>query len=588
MVPGEASRYTRVEETARGLIAMRSGFTRSMHPMLRLASIALIANSALTCFAIGQAAPAASAGPATSRVDLFGGYAYFAPFNSDIGNTVYPSVPFGGDASIAGYFTRHIGLQAEGQYSPQGPSDNNCVYTAQAGPIVRFPAGRFVPFAHILGGAAVMGGPRGQNCNTWGYGGTVGLGLDYILPIFHDHLALRLIQADFLYAHIGNGPLIAGGFYGGVGQVTAVRGSAGIVFRFGNMNPGGSAPPTFICSAEPAQAFPGDPITLTASTLNLNPKRKPLYIWTSSGGVTGGNAATAAVDTANVQPGSFQVTGKLVEGDKQRLVASCSASFTIRAYEPPAVSCSADRAAINSGDPVAIRASGRSPQNRPLSYSYGTTAGVIVGNGPTAGLSTAGVSPGNITVTCNVVDDKGQAASSTVSVVVATPAPPPPAPVQPIMQSLCSITFDRDRKRPDRVDNEAKGCLDDIALTLNRETADNLLIVGSHAENETNQDSAVRAMNAAEYLTREKGIDPARLDLRIRPDNSRSVAMMLVPPGAVVDSAAASSFDTSSIKRTGPAYGKARAAGAQRTPAVRRRRKPKPATNQSFLPPPKP
>jgi len=77
--------------------------------------------------------------------------------------------------------------------------------------------------------------------------------------------------------------------------------------------------------------------------------------------------------------------------------------------------------------------------------------------------------------------------------------------------------FDRDKQRPDRVDNEAKGCLDDVALTLNRETSAKLLIVGSHADKETNHDSAIRAMNAAEYLTKEKGIDPARLDLRIGP-----------------------------------------------------------------------
>jgi len=551
-----------------------------MHTLLRIVSIALIATSALSHAAIGQATPAASAGPAMSRVDLFGGYAYFAPFNSDIGNVTYPSVPFGVDASITGYFSRHIGLQAEGNYSPKGPADNNCVYTAQAGPIARFPAGRFVPFFHVLGGGAVVGGPRGQNCGTWGYGGTVGLGFDYILPVFHDHLALRPIQADFLYAHIDNGPMLYGGFYGGVGQVTAVRGSAGIVLRFGDMNPGGSEPPSFICSADPSQVFAGDPITLTASTLNLSPKQKPRYIWTSSGGITGGNAPISAVDTANMQPGSYQVTGKLVEGDKQRLVASCSASFTIRAYEPPTVSCSADHAAINSGDPVTIKAWARSPQNRPLTYSYGTTAGLIVGNGPTAGLSTAGVSPGNITVTCNALDDKGQAASSTVSVIVATPAPPPAAPVQPTIQSLCSITFDRDRKRPDRVDNEAKGCLDDVALTLNREAADNLLIVGSHVANETNRDSAVRAMNAAEYLTREKGVDPARLDLRIGPDNSRSVAIMLVPPGAVIDSAAATSFDTSSVKRTGQAYGKPRAAGAARKTVTHSHKKPAPAPPQ--------
>ena len=558
---------------------MKSGSVSSVHSLRRIVSVAFIAAFAIMNSATGQATPAAIGGPALSRVDLFAGYAYFKPFNSAIGTNPYATIPFGIDASVAGYFKQHFGLQAEGNYSPSGPDDNDCAYTAQVGPIVRFQSGRLVPFAHILAGGAIVGGPRGQACNNWGFGTTLGGGADYILPIFHNRIALRVLQADFLYALIDNGPLQAGGFYGGMGDVTAIRASAGLVLRFGNIGPTGGEAPSFNCSAEPAQVFPGDPVTLTATTLNVNPRRKPKYLWTSSGGKVVADQATAAVDTANMLPGVYQVSGQLVEGDKQRLISSCTTSFTVRAYEPPTVSCAADRTSINSGDPVAIQATGISPQNRPLSYSYGTTAGLISGTGASAALSTVGVSPGNVTVTCNVVDDKGQAASSNVSIVVAKPAPPPPAPVLPAMQSLCSITFDRDTRRPDRVDNEAKGCLDDVALTLNRETSDKLLVVGSHAQHETNRDAAVRAMNAAEYLTREKGVDPARLDLRIGPDNGRTVAMMLVPPGAVIDSAAATSFDTSTVKRNGPAYGTARRKQAPRKPVKPRAKKPKPITS---------
>jgi len=543
-----------------------------------MVSVAFIAAYAIMSSAIGQATPAAIGGPALSRVDLFGGYAYFKPFSSDLGNVPYATIPFGVDASVAGYFTQHFGLQAEGNYSPSGPDDNDCAYTAQVGPVVRFQSGRLVPFARILGGGAIEGGPRGQACNNWGLGATIGGGIDYILPVFHNRIALRPVQTDFMYARIDNGPVQGGGFYGGIGNIKAIRASAGVVYRFGNMGPTGGETPSLNCTADPVQVFPGDPVTLTASNLDVNAKRKPKYLWTSSGGKVAGDGATAAVDTVNMVPGVYQVSGQLVEGDKQRLVASCTTSFTVRAYEPPTISCAADRTAINSGDPVAIRATGISPQNRPLSYSYGTTAGLIVGTGPTATLSTVGVSPGNVTVTCNVVDDKGQAAASNVSIEVAKPTPPPPAPILPMMQSLCSITFDRDTKRPDRVDNEAKGCLDDVALTLNRETSDKLLIVGSHAEHETNRDAAVRAMNAAEYLTREKGVDPARLDLRIGPDHGRTVAMMLVPPGAVIDSAAATSFDTSTVKRNGPAYGTARKKTAQKS-GKPRALKPKPITS---------
>ena len=540
-------------------------FTRSA-TLFALALLATIGG-----LARGQATAASSTGPALSRVDVFVGYSYFSPYASRVNYIPYATVPFGGVGSVSGYFNRYLGVQLEGEASPSGQDDNNCVFTAQAGPVARLQKGRFVPYLHALGGAAIVGGPRSQQCNVWGYGVTGGVGLDIILPIFHDRIAFRPIQADFLWSKIDNGPVTGGGQYGGDAQIYAIRGSAGIVLRLGDLKPESMQIPPFNCSADPGNPFPGDPVTISSSVMDINPKRHPIYLWTTSGGIIGPNGATTAVDTATTMPGTYTVTGRLVEGNKQRLVASCRTSFTVRPYEPPTVSCAADKAAINSGDPVAITASGRSPQNRPLSYSYASTGGLIIGNGPSVGLTTAGATPGNITVTCKVLDDKGQGALATANIVVASP--PPPTQAAPAVQALCGITFDRDRRRPDRVDNEAKGCLDDVALTLNRESGDKLLLIGSHGDKETDRDSAERAMNAAQYLTAEKGIDPARLDLRIGPDNSRAVAIMLVPPGAAVDAAGATSFDTSSVKRTGQAYGKASSSGPK--PVQRRKRKPK-------------
>ena len=551
---------------------MRLGCPVSVRGRLCLLAIVLAA-SASAHFSFGQAIPAASGSPPPSRVDLFGGYTYFHPFTSDIGFIPYPTIPLGGIGSVAGYFTPHIGIQVEGQISPNASDDFNCAYTAQAGPILRVQRGRLVPFFHALVGGAIAGGPLAQKCNVWGWGATGGFGLDIILPVLHDHLALRPIQADFTYSHIDNGPLTNGGFNGGLGEVYAARISAGLTLRLGKMMPAEEkVAPSLNCSVDPGEPFPGDPVTVTGSTLNVNPKHNPTYMWSSSGGKIAGNGPTAAVDTTGLTPGSYAIAGKLVEGEKQRLVASCSGTFTVRNFEPPTVACSADKAAINSGDPVTITSTARSPQNRPLTYAYTASNGVISGNGPTAALATAGANPGNITVTCTVVDDHGQKATANASIVIATPAPPP-TPVIPAMQNLCTITFERDKKRPDRVDNESKACLDDVALSLNREAGDKLVLIGSHSTSETNVDAAVRAMNAAQYLTDEKGIDPTRLDLRIHSDNSRAVVLMLVPPGAIVDSGSGSSFDTSSIKRTGEPYGRPRAATA---PATRRKKR-KPA-----------
>ena len=69
----------------------------------------------------------------------------------------------------------------------------------------------------------------------------------------------------------------------------------------------------------------------------------------------------------------------------------------------------------------------------------------------------------------------------------------------PEASSLCSISFERDAKRPQRVDNEAKACLDDITLTLQRSSDAKLVLVGNEdakekaADAEGSEDEASQA-----------------------------------------------------------------------------------------------
>ena len=96
----------------------------------------------------------------------------------------------------------------------------------------------------------------------------------------------------------------------------------------------------------------------------------------------------------------------------------------------PTVSCSAHPTTALLGETLIIVAGGTSPQNRPLTYSYSTTAGQISGTTRLATLSTQGAAPGPITVTCTVTDDQNQTTSATITVNVVAPAPPPPPPSQ--------------------------------------------------------------------------------------------------------------------------------------------------------------
>jgi hypothetical protein len=486
--------------------------------------------------------------PNPSRFDLYGGYGYLHPVNSDINNIQYQPINPGAVVSATGYFNRYLGLQAEGSFFPHGPND--CVYTAQAGPVIRYPKNRFVPFAHALIGGAKVGGPVFQPC-TWGYGATGGVGFDYILPAFNNRIAIRPIQADFNYSHVDYGPLvIPGGVSGGLGEIYAYKLSAGIVVRFGAT----AVPPPIQlgCTVQPVDVFPGDPVQATATAANLNAKRPASYTWTTTGGQITPKGETASITTVGLAAGDYTVNGHVSQGIRPGMSADCTASFRVHAYEPPTLSCSANPSTVMPGETSTITATAHSPQNRPLTYSYSASSGQVNGSGATVTLATAGDTPGTVTVTCNVVDDLGKGATATASVGISAP----PVPVAPSARNLCSLSFERDRKRPVRVDNEAKGCLDDIALTLNRESGAKLIIVGHHGEDEKPEAAAERTLNVQQYLVDEKGIDPTRIELRTGDMPGRSVEDTLVPVGASFNSGSTATFEGSSVKRRGQAYGK--------------------------------
>lgn len=527
------------------------------HNLLRAMGCVALACSALAACAQTDTTPAPATpaalkyydGPPVSRVDIYGGYGYLHPVRSDINNYQYLPINPGAVASVAGYFTRNIGLQVEGSFFPHGPDD--CVYTAQAGPIFRMQHGRFVPFVHMLGGGAKVGGPVFQPC-TWGWGVTAGIGFDYIVPGFGNHLAVRPIQADYEFSQVQYGPLVVpAGVSGGTGDIEAYRLSAGLVLRFGNMAP--PPPVALACAVTPASGYPGDPMTVTATATNLNPKRQATYRWSSNGGQLAGPADVAQVDTRSTPPGTYTVTGHVSQGTKPYQMADCSAPFTVKPFEPPTVACSANPSTVMPGDTSTITSNAVSPQNRTLTYSYSASAGQVTGSATTATLATSGAVPGStITVNCNVVDDLGKTASATTTVSITAP---PPAPV-PQPSNLCSVSFERDRKRPNRVDNEGKACLDDVALTLQQQSDAKLVIVGNNTSEEKGASAAERAYNVELYLTQEKGIDASRLELRTGTAGTSTVENKLLPPGATFPAGETTVVDPTALPHRGQPYGK--------------------------------
>jgi hypothetical protein len=532
-------------------IRMQSRLFYSISRIL-LAGCVLGVGASLMYAQSSSSLPSAPKEQSPSRVDIFAGYSYAAPkatVATPLANGTYfdqrPSdVSAGAIASGAYYFNRHVGGQLE--YANHQEGKNDGFQTFMAGIIFRFPfeSDDVEPFVHGLVGATRFGGPNNDypgaspgtfHAYTWGPALEAGGGLDYGLPWFNHHLSLRLFQADYEYMHVNFGRQIISG---GRMNANTAQLSTGLVFHLGSIVP--PPPVQYSCSASPASVYPGEPITITGTATNLNPKKTAVYSWSGSG--ASGSSSSTTIQTGSMAPGNYTVSGHVTEGHKVGQSADCTATFTVKQFEPPTVSCVANPSTVNPGESSTITATGVSPQNRPLTYSYQASAGSISGTGNTATLTTTGAPSGEITVTCNVADDKGQTASSTTTVTVA--APPAPAPKT---QTLCSIQFDHDKRRPTRVDNDAKGCLDDVALNMQRSPDAKLVVVGNsapvpahrgrHRRHEmTAEDMAAqRAVNTKSYLVTEKGIDATRISVRAGNSGANEVENYLVPAGANFD-----------------------------------------------------
>jgi hypothetical protein len=516
-------------------------------------ALAFVALAPASIVAQDPAKPKVPASDSPSKWDIFGGYSYIAPhgnIETPLGGGTSVDVPYhaineGGIGSVARYFNNYAGVEIIGDIHLTNESQNPWVSPkddmsgGSAGIIFRLPSADLTPFVHALVGVERVGGPYYQT-DTNGAVVTAGGGLDFATPLFNHHLSIRVFQADYQYTHEDFGPEPLGGR----ANINAARLSAGVVFHIGTIKP--PPPVTLACSVSPSSIFPGDPVTVTATAGDLEPKMNAVYSWSGVPGATG-TATTVTLDSAAtgaLAPGSYTVKGEVKEGKtgkeglKPGQTADCSATFTVKAFEPPTISCSANPTSLNPGDKSTITCNGVSPQNRPLTYSYSAASGTISGTGTTAAFDSTGAATGPVVITGTVTDDKGQTATANTSVTVAAPYVAP----LPKTQPLCSITFSTDTKRPTRVDNEAKACLDQVALDLQNQPDSKVVVVGEStaAEKQPKKGkhakqvdyAGERAVNTKEYLVTEKGIDASRISAASGTTDGQTVEDYLVPAGA--------------------------------------------------------
>jgi len=474
----------------------------------------------------------AAAQDQTPKWELYGGYSFFQPgadVHGQLPGALFPissrmeANPRGIGLSATYDFNRWLGLTLDasthwgsGEGGLPNRIDDAAFSNLSIGPKVTFRHKHVSPFLEFLVGDHRLMPDAFHDIDKVGF--MVGGGLDINAT---EHVALRLIRADYVYSNYQYGSAA-------VAPRTELRGlrlQVGLNFMFG----GGTPPvtPSAACSLQPTEVFAGEPVNATASGSNFNPKRSVTYNWNGTGVKVAGSDASTQIDTTGLQPGSYVVTANLSDGTRNGS-ASCSARFRVKEPRPPVISCSADPASVRMGGSSTINSNASSPDGRRLAYSYTASAGEISGDGSTATLSTRGVQPGSITVTCNVRDDRNPPLTASSTTAVNVEAPPPPAPEIKQLEarlSLHSIYFATARPT---ADNPQGGLVDsqaEILKTLAQDYKNYLkykpdahLILGGHADprgsEEYNKGLTERRVGRTKSFLVEHGVPEDHIETR--------------------------------------------------------------------------
>jgi len=509
--------------------------------------------------------------------EVYGGYSWLHPGGHyDLGIQT-KDISDGIDISNVYYLPQahNVGILVDGSMhwgSNYGGPGSAADYYMLGGLQYKYHTDSFSPFFRVFAGALRQVAPGYPNTpvhsiDQWNAALGAGGGFDY--NVWHGEnssLAIRVAQVDYIYSN-----------YNQIFQTTSkqwnsLRLSAGIVFGLGNYY---MPTPTAACTAQPTEVTEGEPVTVTATGTNFNPKHTVGYAWTTNGGkLDAADKQSARIDTTGVAAGSYSANATISDAKmKKGGSATCAANFTVKAkpMNPPQANCSTNPSTVQSGNPSTITASASSPDGAQITgYSYTSTGGRISGTGTSATLDTAGLGAGPVSVTVTATDARNLTGSGmcTVNVEVQPPAPQ--------CSKINSIQFP-DLKRPWRVDNTAKAILDDVASKLKNDPNAKIVIVG-YADGEkapmegTGKNrhpmnlAAQRAVNAKAYLVQQQGIDPSRVEVRQGTGQQKVADIIWIPQGvdenACADLQNTTPVDESVVKPSENAYPKPRAAAA--------------------------
>ena len=190
---------------------------------------------------------------------------------------------------------------------------------------------------------------------------------------------------------------------------------------------------------------------------------------------------------------------------------------------PPTISCVAKPAFIHLDESSTITCDAASPDNRPLTITFTSSAGRVAANKNVAILDSSTSGPGQVTVRATAYDDRQLSASTAVVVTVQPPVAALSA------QKMSDLDF---KPNSAYVNNRSKAVLDDVALKLQQDPGSTVVLSGSVAGKEPSSLATQRAQNAMTYLTKSKGIDSKRVTVRAGTHPGHNVEVWTVPAGA--------------------------------------------------------
>jgi outer membrane protein OmpA-like peptidoglycan-associated protein len=270
----------------------------------------------------------------------------------------------------------------------------------------------FVPFAEFLVGGTrsdfKLNGDNNQNAFAIAAGGGVDVALTR-------RLAWRFAQLDYFMT------TVSGSALGASARQNNFRAGTGLVFRFGFPHPAPppNHPPVAACSVNPASVYAGSGDSVAVHVNASDPDGDPLtYSYTATGGAVEGTGPDARWNSSGAAVGSYTVNAKVDDGKGG--TASCAADIKVeeKPNHPPTATLSVERSPILPGERTGVTCNGSDPDNDPLTYSYTTTGGQIVGSGSNVQFDAAGLQPGSYTVKCTVNDGRGGTADASGSVEV--------------------------------------------------------------------------------------------------------------------------------------------------------------------------